>query len=544
MTPDSELRQQHAAVSANGESGVFRRPAVVDIKTATWIAVAGIVLVLATHFRTVASMVTKWADTETYQHGFLIVPIVLYLVWRKRRDVAEVRPHPDIFGWSALLACGLAWVLGYLGRVHVVQQYALVAMIPAIVWSVMGYGVLRKLKFPLAYLFFAVPAGDVFIPHLMNFTAHFTVWALRESGIPVYSDGYTFAVPAGNFIIARACSGIRYLIASLALGCLYAYLTYVSNWRRVFFVALSALVPILANGLRAYGIVMIAELVDVKYAHGIDHIIYGWVFFGFVMLLMFWAGNYFRDDVIHQDTAPSATEGPGSVVSENRGSALPYFLSVAFASVMVIVFLQVAAYKLNRHSEQAETGLAPLLARGVGGWTGPARVTDVWKPAFHHADKKVAGGYRKDAKQVEVHADYYSRRPGGAEAVAWGNAIVDEKHWYLSTSRARVVALPGLRDLDVIESRIFSHGHGRRLVWQWYDVGGYQTASPVKDKFLEAWQALRGKAAGTLIITLSAPYAEHPETARRALAEYLKANFSALNRCLSEPDHDAGSCGT
>ena len=61
------------------------------------------------------------------------------------------------------------------------------------------------------------------------------------------------------------------------------------------FVALSVIVPIIANGMRAYMIVMIAHLSDMKLALGVDHLIYGWVFFGIVMLLLFWIGSFWRE---------------------------------------------------------------------------------------------------------------------------------------------------------------------------------------------------------------------------------------------------------
>ena len=53
------------------------------------------------------------------------------------------------------------------------------------------------------------------------------------------------------------------------------------------FIAASIVVPIVANWLRAYMIVMIGHLSNNKYAVGVDHLIYGWVFFGVVMMLLF-----------------------------------------------------------------------------------------------------------------------------------------------------------------------------------------------------------------------------------------------------------------
>ena len=77
------------------------------------------------------------------------------------------------------------------------------------------------------------------MPKLMEWTAWFTVLALRASGIPVYQEGLQFVIPSGNWSVVEACSGIRYIIASVTVGTLFAYLNYVTLRRRLIFIAIS-----------------------------------------------------------------------------------------------------------------------------------------------------------------------------------------------------------------------------------------------------------------------------------------------------------------
>ena len=146
----------------------------------------------------------------------------------------------------------------------------------------------------------------------MEHTADFTVAALRLTGIPVYREGQFFTIPTGSWSVVEACSGLRYLIASVTVGVLYAYLTYRSPARRAAFVAASIVVPIVANWVRAYMIVMIGHLSGMKYAVGVDHLIYGWVFFGIVMLLLFWIGSFWREDVAPAAAAAAHGHRPGA----------------------------------------------------------------------------------------------------------------------------------------------------------------------------------------------------------------------------------------
>ena len=119
--------------------------------------------------------------------------------------------------------------------------------------------------------------------------------------------------------MVEACSGIRYLIASMTLGTLYAYLNYDSTQRRLLFIALSAIVPIVANGLRAFLIVMIGHHSDMKLATGVDHLVYGWLFFGVVMFFLFSLGALFSEP--QDSTRPDSTEDPKSVYTRRRRSS-------------------------------------------------------------------------------------------------------------------------------------------------------------------------------------------------------------------------------
>src|SRR5439155_12783777 len=171
------------------------------------------------------------------------------------------------------------------------------AMSPLAVWALIGTRVARALAFPLAFLFFAVPFGEFLVPVMIDWTADFTIWALRISGVPVYREGSFFMIPSGMWSVVEACSGLRYLIASLMIGCLFAYISYRSPLRRARFVAAAVVVPLIANWLRAYIIVILAHLTSNRLATGIDHVIYGWIFFGVVMAILFWVGLQWREDL-------------------------------------------------------------------------------------------------------------------------------------------------------------------------------------------------------------------------------------------------------
>src|SRR6185312_11723661 len=317
-----------------------------------------------------------------------------------------------------------------------VAQFSMTALLDLAVIAVLGTNVARKLTFPLAFLFFAVPFGDVFLPVLMDWTANFTVAALRLSGIPVYKDGLVFVIPSGTWSVIEACSGVRYLIASLMVGTLYAYLTYRSNVRRWLFIMFAAVVPIVANWIRAYLIVLLGHVSSNRLAVGVDHLIYGWIFFAFVILLMFWIGGHWREDEAgggsivestHDNIAGASTSGPQlwstaieapSAVDERR-----------FSRAGMNVGLYIAYYR-NQDSQRRLVASSNVLVRSND------RIWRRESPA--HVDSIAVGGMTTGVHTAEiVHAN-------GGRLVAWqfywidGRLMAGEVAAKLATALARL----------------------------------------------------------------------------------------------------------
>jgi exosortase A len=223
---------------------------------------------IALYFDTARSIVTIWNTSDTFAHGYIIFPISAWLIWKRRDLLAKMSPAPFFPAALLLAACGFGWLLADLGGVQVVKQYALVAMIPTILLLLLGWKITWSMAFPLFFLFLAVPFGEIFIDPLIHFTADFT--AVQMTGIPILRNGTNFELPSGNWAVVEACSGVRYLISSVTLGSLYAYLTYRSRLKQGLFILFSIIVPIIANGLRAFMIVMIGHFSGMTLAVGVD----------------------------------------------------------------------------------------------------------------------------------------------------------------------------------------------------------------------------------------------------------------------------------
>jgi len=266
--------------------------------------------------------------------------------------------------------------------------------------------------------------GEALIPPMMEMTADFTVAALKLTGIPVYREGLFFVIPSGNWSIVEGCSGLRYLIASVTVGCVFAYLYYRSLWRRLAFIVASIAVPIVANWVRAYIIVMLGHLSGNRIAAGVDHLIYGWVFFGFVMMLLFWVGARWRED----DAPVPADPRAGTSNIALPGAGVRPVGTAALATLLVVAAWPAWAAYLD-HRADADTRVVALAApQDAGGWQRQPDQATEWRPSYKGATASVFETYAKGEQQVMLYVAVYRNQKQGAELINSQNVMIHQKH--------------------------------------------------------------------------------------------------------------------
>ena len=257
--------------------------------------VIGLGLICIIFLREIQAAIEVWNASTAYSHCYLILPMTMYLLWERRHLLSEVRAAPDLRFVLVAIPMTAFWLVAERLGIMEARQLVVVAGAQLLFLTVLGWRLYVVVSGPLLYLFFLVPFGAFLTPALQQFTAMFSIAGLDLLGIPNFSDGFTIETPAGIFFVAEACAGLRFLIAAVAFGVFYALLSYASFARRLVFIAASIVVPIVANGLRALGIVVLGQVLGSAEAAAADHLIYGWVFFSVVMLMLIAVGHAFRD---------------------------------------------------------------------------------------------------------------------------------------------------------------------------------------------------------------------------------------------------------
>lgn len=484
--------------------------------------------IIVLYRETAMSMVETWSRSETYTHGFLVPPIALWLIWRIRHSVATLTPRPNLMALLALVATGFFWLLGEMAAVGVVSQYSLTTMLILAVPAVLGVQVAWRIAFPLAFLYFAVPFGEFALPQMIDWTADFTVLGLRLSGIPVFREGTEFVIPSGKWSVVEACSGVRYLIASLTVGTLFAYLSYRSLARRLAFVAVSVVVPLIANWMRAYMIVMLGHLSGNKIAVGVDHLIYGWLFFGVVIMTMFWIGSRWREDEdVPQVSSVPETDGQ----LKRAGTTMPPAV-IAAASIVLLAGWPLAQWQIEHNVPKQVERIEPL--DSIEGWTVSPEGESNWTPHFANPAAVLRSGFSQDGQQVGLYLAYYRNQDYDHKLVSSSNVLVasSDPKWRRVDSGVRQIAF-GEQPLQVRTAELRSGETSRMVVWQLYWINGYLTSSDYVAKAYTAFSRLLGRGDDSAVIIVYAPKelsGDGDTVLQRFVVPAAAAIESALNR--------------
>ncbi|MEM1196105.1 MAG: exosortase A [Pseudomonadota bacterium] len=231
-------------------------------------------------------MAHQWWNIDTYNHILLVPVVAVWLVSLNREELAKVEPKAWAPGIALVALAMTLWLIGRVWGLNLLAHAGAVGVIQSAVLAVMGPRIGVLLALPLAYLAFLVPFGDEIIPFLQSVTAEMAIALTRWSGIPAVIDGIYIDTPVGLFIVAEECSGVKFLIAMVTLAVLVSF-TRLKSWRRrAALLAASIFVPVLANGVRAWGTIYIAQFAGLEFAAGFDHIFYGWIFFAVVVAIV------------------------------------------------------------------------------------------------------------------------------------------------------------------------------------------------------------------------------------------------------------------
>jgi exosortase A len=470
-------------------------------------------------YQGIETAIGVWSVSEIFTHCFLIIPGAFYLILQKREALTQQGFKANYWLAFPLIAISILYVFGVTGDIRLFMHIATFTSLPLFIWMFIGNKAAQSIAFPLYFMLFSIPVGEQLIPYLQELTTDIAVPLIELSGVPIYRNGLYLDIPAGRFLVAEACSGISFLIASIVFGNLYAYLSFKTLTKQLVFILISIIVPILANALRVYGIVLTAHLTDMEYAAGADHIIYGGVFYAMVLFLLIVIGEKFRDK------KPVATIK--SSVTNNL-----FIYKYWPASLLLVVICSFQYYWISniKNSHEPVANNSALININSELYDITQEKLESWKPNFPFADYLQQGRINIDEN---TKVDYFSASYDGnkGELISSTNKFYYASRWSLvNTSTIRLSNRSQLVKLTHLVSPLGKH----RWIVHWYILGDTNYINKVKIKLNQTFNLLFGRIDRSGVVAFSIESDRYDESVLTRFFEIISNIDSMTQKVIEE----------
>ena len=235
-------------------------------------------------------LVKKWASSEEYSHAFLTVPIIIYMVWRKRSYLAERQVQYSPFGLFIVALAMAAYYFAMLTQVHTIMCLSMFMTVFGVLIYLAGLNSVKELFTPLLLLLILIPIPEQLYIKL-TFPLQLKVSQVSEIivrffGVPLLREGNIMNIPGKSFEVVEACSGLRSMITLLTLSFIMGYFMLKKNSSKLILIIASIPTAIVVNIVRVTVMILLSYFFRLDLAEGKLHTITGITVFILALLIL------------------------------------------------------------------------------------------------------------------------------------------------------------------------------------------------------------------------------------------------------------------
>jgi len=442
------------------------------------------VLFIIFFWNSIGDWVSLWNTDQTYSHGILIPFLTLYLIWQKKELLINSSLKP---AYSLLIALSLTlslWLLASITDTKTIELTLLPLIFIFAFTSIIGYQSSFIIIAPLLFLLLATPIWSILTPVLQKMAVISNEAALKLTGIPTYIVGTKISIPAGNFEIEGGCSGLKYLVATLALGAFYA-LSNFNKLKPIFIIlGLSIAFSIVLNWVRIYILILIGEYTNMQSSLMHDHDNFGWILYGVGLLPLFLLIKKITNNSPDNETSNNKI----SDTDTNTKKLQKYF--PVLPVLLILSTALFSNYLENKTPLVLEKIPTPL---AVSPWAGPI-FENKWKPEYKGAsiEKNLLYIGTNGKSDITLSIFYYGKQSQDME-------LINELNSISAPQTINSQDILKNNQFDFIENIITTSDNKLRIVFYWFHINGKNTIKPAFAKLLQAKELLSGKATSSLI---------------------------------------------
>jgi len=467
------------------------------------------------------ALINFWWNSSDYSHGILLPFISIYLIWLKKNALAHSQISPNPIGLLCLLILSIGWLSAKTIDIQLVERLALIALFPTLIWALLGNNTTKLILFPLAYLFFAAPAWDFFIIPLQNLTAIASFKLLQLTNLPILLEEHYISIPAGKFLIAKACGGLRFFIAAAAISSLYAYLNYRSLTRQLIFISIALVGAVILNWIRVCIIISIGQLTNMQHPLVNDHNSLGWWLFAGGLLPLFYFGAKFHE--------PTLKETKPDKIFTKKNSRTSLIIST-LTSILIIATAPIILYIADQN-HTTDTSLVAPAPTATDPWAKISVLNNGWAPIFNGVSSQLTQSYQSENSIIDLHISYYSSQSQGSELINELNSLYNQNTWTITSQRTHQLHMSSNEKLEIKELQLKNSQQQKKIIWYWYRISDKNTTNPITAKLLEL-RKLLGKPQGSAVVALRMAYTDSSNIARSSLNSFLLKAYPSIKESL------------
>lgn len=235
-------------------------------------------------------LIIIWYSSDQYSHGFLVVPISLYIIWQKKNILVKTPSRHSWWGLALVIFSLLLYLFAHFAEILTLSSFSMVLLLAGAIIYLYGFLIFKELLFPLVFLLFMIPIpGQIYasltIP-LQLFVSKLSVWLVSTIGIPVYREGNVIHLPDITMQVVQACSGLRSMISLLMLSAIISYLALKSNILRFVLFLTGIPAAIFVNIIRVFLMVFAFYYFNYDLTKDSVHTVFGIIIFCIALIII------------------------------------------------------------------------------------------------------------------------------------------------------------------------------------------------------------------------------------------------------------------
>ena len=242
-------------------------------------------------------LIQDWIHDGNYSHGFLVVPIAIWIFYRGRKNLV-FPAETSRLGLAFIVLGSLGLILGIAASEFFITRMSLILQMAGIGMTYLGRTNFRKVWFAFFFLLFMVPVPAVIyyqatLP-MQLLSTKATTLLLQMLGMPAIRQGNIIHLPGYSLEVIEACSGLRSLVTLLALGALYSWLYMPGKIRPILLTLAMIPIAIAANVFRITLTAIGAYTISKELADTFLHEVSGLLVFISALVMMMILGAILR----------------------------------------------------------------------------------------------------------------------------------------------------------------------------------------------------------------------------------------------------------